>query len=116
MTGLPLSIRSIALIGTISLSAVFSATVPRVALAQASTAVRPDTRTDTRLDTTVVDARDAARRRDRNRLAGARAALQAGKHPLLPWVDYWDLSTRLPEAQADEVEAFASSFKWLDRL
>jgi len=58
------------------------------------------------LDTTVVDARDAARKRDRNRLAAARAALQAGKHPLTPWVEYWDLSNRLPEVQADEVEAF----------
>ena len=58
------------------------------------------------LDTTVVDARDAARRRDRSRLAAARAALQAGQHPLTQWVDYWDLSNRLPDAQADEIEAF----------
>ena len=98
MTGLPPSIRSLALIGAISLSGLFSAVLPSVALAQTSAA--------TRLDTTVVDARDAARRRDRSRLAGARAALQAGNHPLLLWVEYWDLSARLAEAQADEVEAF----------
>ena len=98
MTGLPPSIRSLALLGAISLSGLFSAALPGVALAQASAA--------SRLDTTVVDARDAARRRDRNRVAAARAALQAGNHPLLQWVEYWDLSSRLPEALADEVEAF----------
>ena len=70
MTGLPPSIRSLARIGAICLSGFICATLPAVALAQTSIT--------TRLDTTVVDARDAARRRDRNRLAGARAALQAG--------------------------------------
>ena len=58
------------------------------------------------LDTTVVEAREAARKRDRTRLAAARAALQAGGHPLTLWVEYWDLSARLNEVQADEVEAF----------
>ncbi len=63
-------------------------------------------RSDSRLDTTVVEAREAARKRDRNRLAAAKAALQAGAHPLTPWVEYWDLGSRLTEVQADEVEAF----------
>ena len=58
------------------------------------------------LDTSVVEARDAARKHDRNRLAAARAALQAGKHPLTLWVEYWDLSNRLAEVQTTEVEAF----------
>ena len=58
------------------------------------------------LDSTVLDARDAARRKDRSRLAAARASLQAGNHPLAGWVDYWDLSSRLKDAQAEEVEAF----------
>ena len=58
------------------------------------------------LDSTVVDAREAARKRDRAALAAARAALQAGQHPLTPWVEYWDLSNRLTEVQAEEVEAF----------
>lgn len=57
-------------------------------------------------DSSVVDARDAARRRDRSRLAAARAALEAAQHPLLPWVAYWDLAGRLPDATVDEVEAF----------
>ena len=58
------------------------------------------------LDNTLLEARDAARRKDRSRLAAARAAVQAGNHPLAGWVDYWDLSSRLKDAQADEVEAF----------
>ena len=58
------------------------------------------------LDTSVVEARDAARRKDRPRLAAARAAMQAGSHPLTAWVEYWDLSSRLADAQIDEVEAF----------
>ena len=58
------------------------------------------------LDSTVLEARDAARRKDRSRLAATRAALQAGNHPLAGWVDYWDLTSRLKDAQADEVEAF----------
>ncbi len=57
-------------------------------------------------DSTVVDAREAARKRDRSKLAAARAAMQAGSHPLLPWVEYWDLSSRLTDASVAEVEAF----------
>ena len=68
---------------------------PRPAAAQASAP-----------DSSVVDAREAARKRDRPRLAAARAAMEAGNHPLLPWVAYWDLGSRLGEATVDEVEAF----------
>ena len=60
------------------------------------------------LDSLVVDAREAARKRDRAALAAARAAMQAGQHPLTPWVEYWDLGSRLNEAQIAEVEAFYS--------
>ncbi|WP_395698820.1 transglycosylase SLT domain-containing protein [Aquabacterium sp.] len=59
-------------------------------------------------DNLVVEAREAARKRDRNRLAAARAAVQAAQHPLAPWVEYWDLSSRLNEAKVEEVEAFYS--------
>jgi len=58
------------------------------------------------LSSTVVDAREAARKRDKPRLAAARAALAAAQHPLALWADYWDLSGRLADASADEVEAF----------
>jgi len=57
-------------------------------------------------DSFIVDAREAARRKDRNRLAALRASVQAAQHPLAPWVEYWDLSSRLNEAKLDEVEAF----------
>jgi soluble lytic murein transglycosylase len=57
-------------------------------------------------DNLIVEAREAARKRDRQRLAGARAAAQAGQHPLGLWVEYWDLSARLGEVRSAEVEAF----------
>ena len=38
------------------------------------------------LDSTVVEARDAARKQDRNRLAAARAVMQAAAHPLTSWL------------------------------
>ncbi len=55
---------------------------------------------------TVLDARDAFRKKDSNRLAAARAAAQAGQHALLPWVEYWELTNRLTSAQQDEINAF----------
>ena len=57
-------------------------------------------------DNTILEAREAARKRDRNRLAAARAAALAAQHPLAPWVEYWELGSRLNEAKVDEVEAF----------
>ncbi len=94
LTGL---ISLISLTGLISLISLTGSLLPTAAVAQAIN-----------LDSPVVEARDAARKRDRSRLAAARAVLQAGKHPLTAWADYWDLSSRLPDAQADEVEAFYS--------
>jgi soluble lytic murein transglycosylase len=55
---------------------------------------------------TVLEAREAARKRDRNRLAAARAAVRADHHPLAVWVDYWELGSRLGEAKQDELDAF----------
>ncbi len=54
----------------------------------------------------VLDAREAHRKGDRNRLAAARAAVLADRHPLAVWVDYWELANRLGEAQQDELDAF----------
>ncbi|MFZ5547405.1 MAG: transglycosylase SLT domain-containing protein [Pseudomonadota bacterium] len=51
-------------------------------------------------------ARDAYARKDKPRLAALRAQVVEGRHPLAPWVDYWDLTQRLPEARVEEVEAF----------
>ena len=52
------------------------------------------------------NAREAFVRKDKPRLAGLRATAVDTRHPLAPWVDYWDLTLRLNEARADEVESF----------
>ena len=48
-------------------------------------------------DNAIVEAREALRKKDRNRLAAARAAALAASHPLAMWADYWELSNRLAE-------------------
>jgi soluble lytic murein transglycosylase len=55
---------------------------------------------------TIIEAREAMRKKDRHRLAAARAAAQADRHALTPWVEYWELNNRLGSVQQDEVEAF----------
>ncbi|MGZ5130960.1 MAG: transglycosylase SLT domain-containing protein [Caldimonas sp.] len=56
---------------------------------------------------TVLDAREAFRKRDRSRLAALRAQAMAEANPLAMWVEYWELSNRLGEAQQAELSAFA---------
>jgi soluble lytic murein transglycosylase len=56
----------------------------------------------------VLEARDALRRRDRNRLAAARAAAAAARSPLASWVDYWELGNRLGEASQADLNEFYS--------
>ena len=64
-------------------------------------------RAQTAYDSTIVDAREAFRRRDRDRLAAARAAQAiASRHPLAMWPDYWDMNLRLPELTDPDVDAF----------
>jgi soluble lytic murein transglycosylase len=55
----------------------------------------------------VIDAQDAFRKRDRARLAAARTQAAAQAHPLAMWVEYWELSARLADAQQPELAAFA---------
>ncbi len=57
-------------------------------------------------DGAIIDARDAARRRDRARLAADRAVAIVANHPLALWADYWELANRLGEVQQAEVSAF----------
>jgi soluble lytic murein transglycosylase len=57
-------------------------------------------------DETVLQAREALRRKDRNALAAARMAVNTARHPLAPWVEYWELGNRLAEAQQSELDAF----------
>lgn len=55
---------------------------------------------------TVLEARDAFRKKDSNRLAAARAVAQAGQDALLPWIEYWELTNRLASARQSEIDAF----------
>lgn len=57
-------------------------------------------------DDTVVEARELLRKRDRQRLAAARAAVQAAQHPLAGWVEYWEILNRLNEVRGEEIDAF----------
>ena len=57
-------------------------------------------------DATIVDARDALKKHDRVRLAADRDVAASERHPLAMWVDYWELSKRLDEAQQPELDAF----------
>lgn len=52
------------------------------------------------------DARDAYVHKDKAKLAALRIAAVDAKLPLAYWVDYWDLSSRITEARAAEVDAF----------
>jgi soluble lytic murein transglycosylase len=56
---------------------------------------------------TVVDAREAFRKHDRNRLAALRAQAAAEQNPLAMWVDYWELTNRINEVEPAEFAAFA---------
>ena len=59
-------------------------------------------------DATVVDAREAFRKKDLSRLAIARATAAAERNPLAMWVDYWELTNRIGDVRQDEVSAFES--------
>jgi soluble lytic murein transglycosylase len=54
----------------------------------------------------ISEARDALRKRDAKRLASLRNSVVAERHPLAPWVDYWELGNRISDVRTDEVEAF----------
>ncbi len=55
-------------------------------------------------DASILDAREAFRKKEKSSLAVARLA-SAG-HPLAQWVEYWELTSRLATTPNDEVEAF----------
>ncbi|MBZ8139731.1 lytic transglycosylase [Rubrivivax gelatinosus] len=57
-------------------------------------------------DDLILDARAAWQKGDRAKLSALRSATLFAEHPLAAWVDYWDLTSRLAEAQPAEVEAF----------
>ena len=53
-----------------------------------------------------VEAREALRKKDGARLAQLRDRAVAERHALASWVDYWELGSRLAQAQQPELEAF----------
>jgi len=57
-------------------------------------------------DELLTQARDAFRKKDKNALATARMAANTARHPLALWVEYWELTNRLPEAQQGELDTF----------
>ena len=57
-------------------------------------------------DDTLLQARDALRKRDAAQLNTARQTLTRSAHPLAPWADYWELGNRLANAQQSELDAF----------
>ena len=57
-------------------------------------------------DAVLLAAREALRKKDKPQLAAARQALLASGHPLAQWVDYWDISNRLADAQQPDLAAF----------
>lgn len=59
-------------------------------------------------DQTIVDAREAFRKKDRTRLAALRSAAIDAKLPLAMWPDYWELTNRIGEVQQAEVNEFAA--------
>ncbi|MES2957661.1 MAG: transglycosylase SLT domain-containing protein [Pseudomonadota bacterium] len=54
----------------------------------------------------IVEAREALRKNDGVRLTQLRERAFAQQHPLAQWVDYWDLGSRLAQAQQAELDAF----------
>ncbi len=68
----------------------------------------PGLRAQAPSDAVIIEMQQAYQRGDRQRL---RALLpQAQGHVLTPWAAYWELSARLKEASADEVQAFFTQF------
>ena len=62
-------------------------------------------------DSLILDAREAFGKRDKNRLAAALTAVRRAKHPLTPWVEYWDMNLRMSELTASEVDDFYTRWK-----
>ncbi len=78
-----------------------AAALPPVTPADAPTGNATNARDDV-----IRDARDAFQRHDRARLALLRATAVTNRLALAPWVDYWELTNRISEVSADEVEQF----------
>ena len=83
----------------LALAAVLCAVVGATVLPRAAEAQDPNG--------TVLDAREAFRKRDRAKLSALRARAIAEANPLAMWVEYWELANRIGEAQQPELSDFA---------
>ena len=59
-------------------------------------------------DSPILDAREAFRKKDRNRLSALRTQAIAANHPLAMWPDYWELNARIGEVLQAEVDQFSA--------
>jgi soluble lytic murein transglycosylase len=73
-----------------------------------TTAGAPSGATAPNPDDTVLQAREALRKRDKLALAAAKQAASAANHPLAQWVEHWELQNRLSEAQQAELDSFSA--------
>ncbi len=58
------------------------------------------------MEDTVLQAREALRTNNKPQLAAAARTLASAGHPLAQWAEYWDLSSRLAQAQHADLDAF----------
>jgi soluble lytic murein transglycosylase len=91
----------------------FSAILTSIALCGAllvspCTSAQPSVSDAIRADNLVLEAAHAYKQRDRKRLTALLGPLRG--HPLEPWAAYWDLSARLGDASATEVQDFFTRF------
>ena len=91
-------LRSFALLTAIGLAA--------AAPAQTQPAGKSAALISTSADDTLLQAREALRKKDKAQLAAAVRTLSAANHPLLQWAEYWELNNRLGEATQSELSAF----------
>lgn len=93
---MPLTLSSLRRCGAITAAALvlLGGSLPPAALAQS------------RDDSVIRDAREAFGKRDRTRLAALRSVAVDSRLPLAPWADYWELTNRIGEVQAEEATAF----------
>ncbi|MDZ7812764.1 MAG: transglycosylase SLT domain-containing protein [Ideonella sp.] len=87
--------------------------IPLAALALATATVSSGALAQTpNADALILDARQAFARKDRVKLTNLRSTALETRHPLAPWVDYWAMNLRLPEARSEELDAFYA--RWPD--
>ncbi|MEL4180713.1 lytic transglycosylase domain-containing protein [Roseateles sp. PN1] len=75
-------------------------------LCHAQSPATPSKAEQARPDPLLIEAREALRLKDKKRASAAAATAIEQRHPLAPWMDYWQLGLRLAETSQPELEAF----------